>query len=114
MVSQLPRDIDEQELLIAIIKIVSDGWVSPVHFDRLLRKLEIPDGAPAIYFLTGVQQVIRELPLKVFQDEHSRAAIIDAAQAALDTAISKEESTESAILEATDRLNISISEQVKD
>jgi type III secretion system TyeA family effector delivery regulator len=110
MVSQLPRDIDEQELLLAIIKILSDGWVSPVHFDRLLKKLAIPSGPPAIYFLTGVQQVIRELPLKVFQDEHSRAAIIDAAQAALDNAISKEESSELASQEANDRSNIPISE----
>jgi type III secretion system TyeA family effector delivery regulator len=87
MANQLAREINEQELLLAIIKILSDGWVSPVHFDRLLKKLEIPEGAPAIYFLTGVQQVIRELPLKVFQDEHSRAAILDAAQTALDNTI---------------------------
>ncbi len=92
MGNQIPREINEQELLLAIIKILSDGWVSPVHFDRLLKKMEIPAGAPAIYFLTGIQQVIRELPFKVFQDEHSRAAIIDAAQAALDHAISIEES----------------------
>ncbi len=109
MANQLAHEINEQELLLAIIKILSDGWVSPVHFDRLLKKLEIPDGAPAIYFLTGVQQVIRELPLKVFQDEYSRTAILDAAQTALDNAISKEESDESPQAEATERLNKLIS-----
>jgi type III secretion system TyeA family effector delivery regulator len=109
MANQLAHEINEQELLLAIIKILSDGWVSPVHFDRLLKKLEIPEGAPAIYFLTGVQQVIRELPLKVFQDEHSRAAILDAAQTALDNAISKEESDESPQAETTERLNKLIS-----
>ena len=109
MASQLPREIDEQELLLAIIKILSDGWVSPVHFDRLLKKLEIPNGAPAIYFLTGIQQVIRELPFKVFQDEHSRAAIIDAAQAALDNAISIEESDAPPFTERTEQVNKLIS-----
>jgi type III secretion system TyeA family effector delivery regulator len=91
MVSQTPPDIDEQVLLLALLKLLSDGWISPTHFDRLLNELRIPDGAPAIFFLTGIQQILRELPFKVYQDEHSREAIIDAAQAALDQAISREE-----------------------
>jgi type III secretion system TyeA family effector delivery regulator len=91
MGSQLPPDIDEQVLLLALLKLLSDGWISPTHFDRLLSELRVPDGAPAIFFLTGIQQILRELPFKVFQDDHSREAIIDAAQAALDQAIAREE-----------------------
>ena len=92
MVSPLPSEINEQELLQAIIKILSDGWVSPTHFDRMIHNLKIPPGAPEVYFLTGLQQILRELPFKVYQDDHSRSAIIDAAQAALDNAILREES----------------------
>jgi type III secretion system TyeA family effector delivery regulator len=114
MANQLQREIDEQELLLSVIKILSDGWVSPVHFDRLLNKLESPRGAPAIYFLTGVQQVIRELPFKVFQDEHSRAAIIDAAQAALDNEITKEETSLPINREVTEGLNNRSGLQVED
>jgi type III secretion system TyeA family effector delivery regulator len=91
MASPLPPEIDDQELLLAIIKILSDGWVSPTHFDRMINNLKIPSGAPEVYFLTGLQQILRELPFKVYQDDHSRSAIIDAAQAALDNAISREE-----------------------
>jgi type III secretion system TyeA family effector delivery regulator len=114
MVNQLQREIDEKELLVSIIKILSDGWVSPIHFERLLNKLEIPRGAPAIYFLTGVQQVIRELPFKVFQDEHSRSAIIDAAQSALDNEIANEETNTPINREVTESLNNPISQKVID
>ena len=92
MGNQLLPDINEQALLLAIVKILSDGWVSPLNFERLLKSLNIPSGEPSIYFLTGVQQILRELPFKVYQDDHSRTAILDAAQAALDSAIEREES----------------------
>lgn len=109
MGSQLPPNIDEQVLLLALLKLLSDGWISPMHFDRLLSELRIPDGAPTIFFLTGIQQILRELPFKVYQDDNSREAIIDAAQAALDQAIAKEES----LLDATGEPNGSI-EPIRD
>lgn len=84
-------ELDEQKILLGLIRILSDGWVSPAHFDRLVSEHQIPEGAPAIYFLTGIQQVLRELPFKVYLDDNSRSAIIDAAQAALDGAIAREE-----------------------
>lgn len=84
-------ELDEQKLLLGLLRILSDGWVSPTHFDRLVNEHHITDGAPAIYFLTGIQQILRELPFKVYQDDNSRSAIIDAAQAALDSAIAREE-----------------------
>ncbi len=84
-------ELDEQKLLLGLLRILSDGWVSPTHFDRLANEHHVPDGPPTIYFLTGIQQILRELPFKVYQDDNSRAAIIDAAQAALDSAIAREE-----------------------
>lgn len=91
MANQLRPNLDEQALLLAIIKLLSDGWVSPHHFDRLIKTLQIPAGEPSIYFLTGIQQIMRELPFKVFQDDHSRSAIIDALQTTIDNLIMKEE-----------------------
>ncbi len=91
MATQSPPELDEQQLLLGLLKILSDGWVSPTHFERMVSEHRIPDGAPTIYFLTGLQQILRELPFKVYQDDNSRSAIIDAAQAALDSAIAREE-----------------------
>lgn len=86
-----PHEMDEQQLLLNLLKILSDGWVSPLHFERMVNEQHIPDGPAAIYFLTGIQQILREMPFKVYQDDHSRNAIIDAAQAALDKAIARDE-----------------------
>jgi type III secretion system TyeA family effector delivery regulator len=47
-----------------------------------------------IYFLTGLKQLLRELPFKVYSDESSRSAIMDAVQKALDIIIAREESEE--------------------
>jgi type III secretion system TyeA family effector delivery regulator len=47
-----------------------------------------------IYFLTGLKQLLRELPFKVYTDESSRSAIMDAVQKALDIIIAREESEE--------------------
>ncbi len=83
--------IDERQLLKALLKLLSAGWVAPSHFERMAVDLKIQDGRPRIFFLTGIQQVIRELPIKVFDDDNSRLAVIEAAQSALDAAITREE-----------------------
>ena len=83
--------LDEQALLLALLKIISGGWISPTHFERMAKDFQIPDGGPIIFFLTGLMQVIRELPFKVFDDDAARSALLDALQAAIDAAISREE-----------------------
>ncbi len=91
---QTPLEIDEQQLLLAILKTVAGSWVAPSQFERLGRDLGIPDGPAMIYFLTGLKTLLRELPFKVYADESSRSAIMDAVQKALDTLIAREESEE--------------------
>lgn len=83
--------LDERKLLGSLLKVLSAGWISPSHFDRLAADLGIPDGGPRIFLLTGVLQVLRELPFKVYEDDSARIAIIEAAQSALDSAIEREE-----------------------
>ncbi len=85
------RRLDEQGLLLALLKTISGGWISPSSFERMARDFNIPDGGPTIYFLTGLMQIVRELPFKVFADDASRSALLDALQSAIDTAISREE-----------------------
>ncbi len=85
------RKLDEQALLLALLKTISGGWISPTHFERMAKDFNIPDGSPTIFFLTGLMQVIRELPFKVFEDDAARSALLDALQTAIDAAISREE-----------------------
>jgi type III secretion protein W len=89
-----PLDIDEQKLLLALLKTVAGSWVAPSQFERLGRDLGIPEGPAMIYFLTGLKQLLRELPFKVYSDDAARSAIMDAVQKSLDTAIAREESEE--------------------
>lgn len=84
---------DEKKLLLELLKTISSGWVSPIHFERLAKDFRVPDGAPTIFFLTGIMQIIRELPVKIFEDEMARMALLDALQASIDAAISREEAS---------------------
>jgi type III secretion protein W len=91
---QTPLEIDEQQLLLALLKTVAGSWVAPSQFERMGRDLGIPDGPAMIYFMTGLKALLRELPFKVYTDESSRSAIMDAVQKALDNLIAREESEE--------------------
>ena len=91
MANQPELDVDEQKLLLALLKTISAGWISASQFERLVRDFNIPEGAPVIYFLTGIKQIIRELPFKVFEDDLARITILEAAQGAIDAAIAREE-----------------------
>lgn len=93
--------INERQLLTALLKVLSAGWVAPSHFERMAVDLKIKDGGPRIFFLTGIQQVIRELPFKVFDDDNARLAVIEAVQSALDAAIAREEETLESEAQAT-------------
>ena len=84
-------ELDEKKLLLSLIKTISGSWISASQFERLASEMNISEGAETIYFLTGIQNILRELPFKVYLDDATRTAVIDAAQTALDTAIEKEE-----------------------
>ena len=84
-------ELDERKFLLSLIKTVSGSWIAASQFERLANELNISEGAETIYFLTGIQHILRELPFKVFTDDATRTAVLDAAQTALDSAIEKEE-----------------------
>lgn len=91
MASLPERRLDEQGILLALLKVISGSWISPTQFERMARDFNIPEGGPTIYFLTGLMQIVRELPFKVFEDDASRSALLEALQSAIDSAISREE-----------------------
>lgn len=88
---QSESKLDEQKLLQALLRTISGSWIAPSQFERLATELGIPEGSPTIFFLTGIKQIMRELPIKVYIDDSARLAVLDALQAALDAAIEREE-----------------------
>ena len=89
--NQPDSKLDEQKLLQALLRTISGSWIAPSQFERLSNELGIPDGSPTIFFLTGIKQILRELPTKVYTDDAARIAVLDALQSALDAAIEREE-----------------------
>lgn len=92
MYPQQPHEgFDERRFMLELIKIVSASWISASQFERLASDMHIKGDAETIYFLTGIRQILHELPFKVFTDDATRTAVLDAAQLAMDAAIEKEE-----------------------
>ncbi len=92
-----------RNLLLALLGTFSSGWVPASHFERMAREFGVPDGAPAIYFLTGLSQIIREMPIKVFDDVTARSALLDSLQAALDATIEREEMREEKAIQPNEK-----------
>ncbi len=88
------HSLSVRKLLLALLRSVSSGWVPSSHFERMVREFGIPDGPPTIYFLTGMIQIIREIPVRIFEDIAARSALLESIQGALDAAIEREEMRE--------------------
>lgn len=81
-------------LMRELIEITSEKWVSSLRFTSLADRWGLSDVKARIVFLTGVKSLLRDMPVKVFVDQDTRQSILDAAQEALDDAISLEEEQE--------------------
>jgi type III secretion system TyeA family effector delivery regulator len=86
------KRFNEQNLLLALIRLLGSGWVSASQFDRMARDFGIPDGPAKICFFTGLSQILREFPHRLFEDDVARIALLESLQNALDDAIAQEES----------------------
>jgi type III secretion protein W len=82
------------ELMKDLINITGEKWVSAARFSAMADRWELSEPQARITFLTGVKALLRDMPVKVFQDADQRQSIISAAQEALDSAIDLEEEQE--------------------
>lgn len=82
------------ELMKDLINITGEKWVSASRFSTMADRWDLRDPQARITFLTGVKALLRDMPVKVFQDPDQRQSIIGAAQEALDAAIDLEEEQE--------------------
>jgi len=75
-----------------LVALSGERWVDADHFKRLADRYGAMDPlAATVDFLTGVRNLVKEIPLKVFATTEARQALIDASQNALDYAIDREE-----------------------
>lgn len=75
-----------------LVALSGERWVDADHFKRLADRYRAMDPlAATVDFLTGVRNLVKEIPVKVFATPEARQTLIDAAQDALDYAIDREE-----------------------
>lgn len=77
-------------LAIELVDLTAQRWTTARTVSDIADKFGVQDLPHRIAFLTGVKNVLRELPVKIFEDPDARAALLDATQEALDAAIEGE------------------------
>lgn len=80
------------ELMKELIMLTGEKWVSASRFTGMADRWGLQDPTLRVTFLGGVKDLIREMPIQLFEDADVRQSILNAAQEALDAAIDEEES----------------------
>lgn len=78
-------------LAIELVNLTGQRWITAQSIGGLVEKFELRNLQMQIQFLTGVKNVLRELPVKIFEDAEARQTLLNAAQDALDAAIDLED-----------------------
>ena len=88
----LTENTSTPDLMKQLLIAQNSRWLGSDAFAALPAKLGVADGEPGIYFLQGFRQLVRQAPMKVFdEDSTKRDRLMQALQAALDTLIDNEE-----------------------
>lgn len=90
--SPQPQGTRAFELMKELVTLTGEKWVSAARFTGLADRWGLQDPALRVAFLAGVKDILREMPVPVFEDADVRQSILNAAQEALDAAIDDEES----------------------
>jgi type III secretion system TyeA family effector delivery regulator len=84
--------INEKNMLLSLVKLVTSSWVSPSQIENLAKDHQINEKNAEIYFLTqGVKGIVSHFPTQFFTDLEMRKSLLTAAQDVIDTAIQQEE-----------------------
>jgi len=84
-------DVRPAELMKELVAVTGEKWVGATRFTGLAERFGVREVGAQIAFQTGVKCMMRDLPVKVFQDADTRQSVLNATQEALDVAIDKEE-----------------------
>ncbi len=81
---------DDQQLMQDLVNISGEKWISDSRFVGLASKHGMDSPSSCIEFLTGVTQVLKDLPTQIYPDDNARQSVLSAAQIALQNAIEEE------------------------
>ena len=89
--SAVSERIGTDDLMKELLAAEDKGWQGETFFSSLPTKLGIDGSDAQIYFLQGFKEVLRLVPLKVFQDDGiKRQRLLQSVQQALDIVINNE------------------------
>ena len=75
-----------------MLSLTADRWVDASRLTAIGQRFNMQSHLEAsVHFMTGLRNAIKDLPVQVFQAMEARQSLLDAAQAALDEAIDREE-----------------------
>ncbi|HMR31382.1 MAG TPA: TyeA family type III secretion system gatekeeper subunit [Geminicoccaceae bacterium] len=90
---QVDRKVQKaaDRLIGQILELAERSWVGPDDLRKLVGELGIRQVEAEIYLLRELSDLVRAVPLKVYNDMDQRDRLIGAVQEALDDAIRREE-----------------------
>jgi len=87
--------VEPLELMKDLVAFTSDRWVVPARMTSLAEKFHVAGLPERLAFHAGTRAVLRQMPVKVFNDAESRLDVLGTAQAVYDeTAAAEEERLE--------------------
>lgn len=78
-------------LMCGLVELSGMKWVSAERFNGLSERCGAHATEAKVHFLSGIKNLLREMPENVFLSSEQRQSVINASQEALDTAIDREE-----------------------
>ncbi|MFC4160060.1 type III secretion system gatekeeper subunit SctW [Chitinimonas lacunae] len=85
------KQVDAQVLMQELIQLSSERWISASRFTALTDRFGVHEPTAQVALLFGLKLAAKDLPIKIFADQDSRQALLNAVQEALDQAIEREE-----------------------
>jgi type III secretion protein W len=88
---QVSVTVSPHDLLNKILALKEEKWLTETQVLKLIEDAGIGDLEAKIYFLRGLKELLRLMPLKLFADDESRMNLVAKMQQALDTLIEQEQ-----------------------
>ncbi len=83
--------LNAMSLLGGLLEICRNSYPGAMHFEALLAKAAAPDIEREVLFLQEALDIVRKFPDGIFSGEEGRGRVLDAAQAAVDAAVQRED-----------------------